>query len=601
VDLIQAAAAGSARGDAAKVGDYYAAFMDEAAIEAKGAAPLRPQLAAIEAIKNRTELSRALGGGVRADVDMLNSTDYYTDRIFGVWVAEDMDRPERYAPYLIQGGLGMPDREYYLGDTPRFRELRAKYQAHIAATMRLAGMSEPEARAKRVMDLETAIARAHWTQLQTGDVEKANNSWRRAEFAAKAPGIDWAAFFGAASLSDQEIIKVWQPSAVTGISALVASQPLQAWKDHLAFREIERSAPYLSKAFVDEWFAFNGTALSGTPQMSDRWKRGVTATNEALGEAVGRMYVERWFPPEAKREAETMVRNIIAAFDARIDRLDWMTPQTKARAHEKVRTLTVSVGHPDKWRDFSGLEVRRGDALGNAQRASLFAYRDDLAKLGRPVDRAEWHMLPQEVNALNAPLQNGIFFPAAILQPPFFDANADSAINYGAIGGVIGHEIVHSFDDTGALFSPSGKLENWWTPQDLAKFKEAGARLAAQYSTYKPFPDAAVNGEQTLGENIADLAGLASAYDAWKLSLNGKEAPVIDGLTGEQRFFLGWAQNWRAKFREPALRRALLTGVHAPGEYRSLTVRNLDPWYAAFQVQPGQTLHLPPEQRVKVW
>jgi putative endopeptidase len=313
------------------------------------------------------------------------------------------------------------------------------------------------------------------------------------------------------------------------------------------------------------------------------------------------MYVERWFPPEAKREAETMVRNIIAAFDARIDRLDWMTPQTKARAHEKVRTLTVSVGHPDKWRDFSGLEVRRGDALGNAQRASLFAYRDDLAKLGRPVDRAEWHMLPQEVNALNAPLQNGIFFPAAILQPPFFDANADSAINYGAIGGVIGHEIVHSFDDTGALFSPSGKLENWWTPQDLAKFKEAGARLAAQYSTYKPFPDAAVNGEQTLGENIADLAGLASAYDAWKLSLNGKEAPVIDGLTGEQRFFLGWAQNWRAKFREPALRRALLTGVHAPGEYRSLTVRNLDPWYAAFQVQPGQTLHLPPEQRVKVW
>ncbi|HEX8570156.1 MAG TPA: M13 family metallopeptidase [Caulobacteraceae bacterium] len=599
--LIEAAAAGGATGDARKVGDFYAAFLDEAAAEARGMAPIQAELEAIARIQDRAALSRHLGGLLRNDVDMLNATDYYTDRPFGLWVAEDMDRPERYAPYLIQGGLGMPDREYYLGDTPRFAELRTKYRAHIAEMLRLAGSPNSGPQADRAFALETAIARTHWTQLQTGDVEKGNNTWRRSDFPAKAPGIDWDAFFDAAGLGGQDVVKVWQPSAVTGMAALAASQPLQAWKDYLTFRAIERAAPFLTRAMVAEHFAFNGTALSGTPQQQERWKRGIGFTNAALGEPVGRMYVERWFPPEAKREAEAMVANIIKAFDQRIDRLDWMSPETKARAHRKVQTMTVAVGYPDQWRDYSGLEIRRDDPLGNAQRASLYDYRFDLQKLGRAVDRGEWHMLPQEVNALNAPLQNGIFFPAAILQPPFFDAAADPAINYGGVGGVIGHEIVHSFDDTGALFDETGRLANWWTPQDLARFKETGRRLAAQYSTYQPFPDVALNGEQTLGENIADVAGLSAAYDGWRLSLGGRPAPVLDGFTGDQRFFLGWAQVWRAKFREAQLRRALLTGVHSPGMYRALAVRNLDPWYAAFDVQPGQAQYLAPEQRVRIW
>lgn len=597
----QAKANAPAGSEARKIGDYYASFMDEAAIEAAGATPLEPELARIAAIKTRADLSRELGATLRADVDALNATDYATDRLFGLWVAEDMNDTSKYRPYLMQGGLGLPDRAYYLDQSDRFKDIRAKYVSHIARMLTLAGQNDGEAKAARILALETAIAKAHWTVEATGDVAKANNVWTRADLSSKAPGIDWPAWLAGAGLSDQETFGAWQPSAIAGISKLVAGQPVAVWKDYLAFHAIERGAPYLSKAFVDEHFAFNGAVLAGTPQQRERWKRGVDNTSTALGEAVGKIYVERYFTPEAKAQVQEMVKNILAAFDKRIDRLDWMTPETKAKAKAKLAVFRVGVGYPDKWRDYSGLTITAGDAYGNWDRSELFEYRRNIAKLKGPVDHDEWWMTPQTVNALNLPMQNMIVFPAAILEPTFFDPNADPAVNYGAIGGVIGHEVVHGFDDTGALFDVKGDLKNWWTDADMAQFKARGKALADQYSAYEPLPGLHLNGEQVLGENIADLAGLAVAYDAYRMSLDGKEPPMLDGFTADQRFYFGWAQNYRAKFREASLRRNVLSGVHSPGEYRALTVRNQDPWYPAFDVKPGQELYLAPDQRVKIW
>ncbi|MDP3749417.1 MAG: M13 family metallopeptidase [Phenylobacterium sp.] len=596
-----AKAPGAEGSEARMIGDYYASFMDQAAIEAAGLEPLKPELDRIAAIKTRADLSRELGAGLRADVDALNATDLQTDRLFGLWVAEDMNDTSMYRPYLMQGGLWMPDREYYLGDTPRFKDLRAGYQDHIAKMLTLAGYDDAPRRAARVLALETAIAKAHWTVDATSDVAKANTVWTRAELATRAPGLDWTAYLTAAGLADQPRFGAWQASAIAGLAKLVGDQPIAAWKDYLAFHAVERGAPLTGQALVDEHFAFNGTALSGTPQQRERWKRGVDNTSLALGEAVGKLYAERHFSPDAKAQVQDMVKNLLVAFDARVDRLDWMSPQTKARAKEKLANFKVGVGYPDKWRDYSGLRIVRGDAYGNWERGSLFEYRRNVAKLGKPVDRDEWFLLPQDVNALNMPMQNMIIFPAAILEPTFFDPNADAAVNYGAIGGVIGHEIVHGFDDIGALFDPRGNLKNWWTPADMAQFKARGAALARQYSTYEPLPGLHLNGEQVLGENIADLAGLATAYDAYHLSLKGAPAPVIDGFTADQRFYFGWAQNYRSKYREAALRRAVLTGVHSPGMYRAQTVRNQDPWYGAFDVKPGQGLYLAPADRVKIW
>ncbi|HEX5378871.1 MAG TPA: M13 family metallopeptidase [Phenylobacterium sp.] len=587
--------------EARKIGDVYASFVDEAAIEAKGAAPLKPELDRIAAIRTRKDLSRELGAQMRADVDVLNATSIHTERLFGLWVVEDLNDTTKYLPYILQGGLGMPDKEYYTSEGPKFEELRGQYKAHVAAMLKLAGFDDVDARAARVMALEMAIARTHWSVDDSSDVTKTNTRWAKAELARKAPGMNWAAFLDAAGLADQPRFGAWQASALAGEAKLVGSQPLQAWRDYLAFHAVERGAPYLSKAFVDENFAFNGKALSGTPQLAARWKRGVGVTNAALGEAVGKLYVAKYFPPEAKAEVQVMVKNILAAFDKRIDRLDWMTPQTKARAHEKLANFKVGVGYPDKWRDYSGLEIRPGDAYGNWERGELFEYRRNLAKLGQPVDRDEWYLTPQTVNALNTPLQNAISFPAAILGPPFFDPNADAAVNYGAIGGVIGHEVSHGFDNTGALFDAKGNLNNWWTPEDMAHFQASTDALARQYDAYKPLPDLNLKGQQTNGENIADLAGLATAYDAYHLSLNGAPAPVIDGFSGDQRVFLGWAQNYRSKYRDAALRRAILTDVHSPGPYRAATVRNLDAWYPAFDARPGQGLYLAPADRVRIW
>ena len=595
-----AANSADATGEDKLMGDYYAAYMDEAGIEQRGLAPLQPQLDGIAAIADKAALAKALGADIRADVDLLNATNFYTDRLFGLWVSVDLLQPERTAPYLVQGGLGMPDRDFYLGDG-RMADLRKQYQQYIGKVLQLAGVADAAGKAARILALETRIAQAHVSQEQTNDVTKGANAWTRADFNAKAPGMDWEAFLEAARLGGQQDFIVWQPGAVAGLSRLVATEPLDTWKDYMTFHALDRSAAYLPKAFADARFAFHGTALSGTPEQSERWKRAVEDANQSIGEAVGKRYVEKHFSPATKARADEMARNIIAAFGARIDALEWMSPQTRARAKAKVTGLTVSMGYPETWRDYSGLEIKRDDPLGNAQRAALFEYERNIAKLGKAPDRSEWSMLPQTVNAMNVPLENRLVFPAAILQPPFFDGAADDAVNYGAIGAVIGHEISHGFDNAGALFDETGRLHNWWTPQDLQKFNAAGDALAAQFSQYEPFPGAKVNGRLSLGENIADVAGLATAYDAYRLSLKGTQGETIEGFTPDQRFFLGFAQAWRSKSREQALRNSLLTDVHAPGQYRALTVRNLDAWYPAFDVQPGQKLYLAPEARVKVW
>jgi putative endopeptidase len=600
-EIIEGAAADSAAGgDTRKIGDAYQAFMDESAIAARGLAPIQPQLDAVAKIADARQLSTVLGEQLRADVDLLNSTNFYTDRLFGLWVSQHLDDPTRTAPYLVQGGLGLPDRDYYLkgGD---MAEMRGKYQAHVAKVLTLAGIADADAKAARIVALETAIARVHATQEQTNDIKAGANYWQRGEFATKAPGMDWDAFFTGANLSAQPDFVVWQPNAVAGISKLVAGQPLETWKQYLAFHALDRASPFLPKAFADENFAFYGTTLNGTPQQQDRWKRAINVVDGQLGEAVGKLYVDKYFTAETKARADAMVANLLAAFDHRIDALDWMSPQTKAQAKKKLAGMQVGMGYPSKWRDYSKLEIKRDDPLGNVQRAGLFEYQRNLAKLGKPVDRDEWYLLPQEVNALNVPLENRLIFPAAILGAPFFDPAADEAVNYGAIGTVIGHEITHSFDSAGALFDASGKLSNWWTPEDLKRFEAAGAALAAQYDAYAPFPDLHLNGKLTLGENIADVAGLATAYDAWKKSQEGKPAQDLEGFTPEQRFYLGFGQAWRAKAREQSLRNLILTNVHSPDQFRAQTVRNQDPWYDAFAVKPEQKLYLAPDKRVKVW
>ncbi|GAB3047709.1 M13 family metallopeptidase [Stenotrophomonas tumulicola] len=599
--ILEGAAGNSqADGEDKMIGDYYAGFMDEAGIEQRGLAPLQPQLQAIDALADKAALARALGSDVRADVDLLNATNFYTDRLFGLWVSVDLLQPSRTAPYLVQGGLGMPDRDFYLGDG-RMAELRRQYQDYIGNLLQMAGIADATAKAKRIVALETRIAQAHASQEETNDVAKGANPWTRDDFSAKAPGMDWAAFLEASGLGEQQDFIVWQPKAVAGLSRLVATEPLDAWKDYMTFHALDRAATYLPKKFADAHFAFHGTALSGTPQQSERWKRAVDDANHAVGEAIGKRYVEKHFDAKTKERADEMARNIIAAFSRRIDALEWMSPQTKAHAKAKVAGLTVGMGYPENWRDYSGLDIKRDDPLGNAQRAELFEYQRNLAKLGNAPDHGEWAMLPQTINAMNVPLENRLVFPAAILQPPFFDGAADDAVNYGAIGAVIGHEISHGFDNAGALFDETGKLHNWWTPQDLEKFNAAGDALAAQFSSYEPFPGAHVNGRLTLGENIADVAGLGTAYDAYQLSLQGKTPQVLEGFSADQRFFLGFAQAWRSKSREQALRNSLLTDVHAPGQFRALTVRNIDAWYPAFEVKQDQKLFLAPEKRVKVW
>ena len=602
VDLIQAAAQNAKpRSDAQKVGDYYASFMDESGIESKGLTPLQPMFAKIAAIGDRTALARYLGEGLRADIDVLNATHLYTDNLFGLWVSPSFQDPTRYSPFLLQGGLGMPDREYYLSDADAMKKARTAYLAYVTAILRLAGIADAEAKASRIMALETKIAQSHASRSDSGDIQKGNNLWARADFAAKAPGLDWNAYFAAAGLDKQKTFIVWQPGAVKGCSALVASESIDDWKDYLTFRVIDHYSNFLPKALSDEHFAFYETALQGTPEQRARWKRAVDATNDALGQVVGKLYVTKYFPASAKTQLEVIVANIKAAYRKRIDAVAWMSPKTKAEARRKLATLAVGIAYPDKWRDYSAFKVVRGDAVGNAERSEIFEYNYRRSLLGKPVDRKEWVMTPQTVDAVNLPILNALNFPAGILQPPFYDPAAPAAVNYGGIGAAIGHEISHSFDNTGAQFDAQGHLRNWWTDADLKQFKAAGEALAKQFDGYKPLPDLGVNGQQTLGENIADLAGLAASYDAYRASLHGKEAPAVDGLTGDQQFFLAYAQSWCVYRRPEALRQLLIKDGHAPAQYRALTVRNLNPWYAAFSIKETDKLYLAPKDRVRVW
>jgi endothelin-converting enzyme/putative endopeptidase len=584
-----------------KVADLYNSYMDEAAIEAKGLAPLRPHLEAITAIHDKRELARALGETLRADVDALNNGVYHTANLFGLWVAPGFNDSEHYTAYLMQGGLQLPDREYYLSDSDQMRKIRAQYQTHVTAMLKLAGFSDTDARAIRILELEHAIAQTHLSLADSEDIHKADNTWTQADFPAKAPGLDWGEYFRAAGISQQGSFMVWQPAAFTGESALVASTSLETWKDWLAFHLIEEYGGVLPKSLAEERFAFFGKVLNGTPQQRPRWQRGVFLVDGMLGDVVGQAYAQRYFSAEAKAQAEAMVANLIAAFHKRIEALSWMDPTTKAEAEAKLSTLYVGIGYGETWHDYSSFEVKPDDIFGNIWRGNLSDYQRQIARLGKPVDRKEWCMTPQTVNAVNLPLQNALNFPAAILQPPFYDPQAPAAANYGAIGTVIGHEISHTFDSEGATFDSKGRLRNWWTPADLKHFEAATAQLAAQYDTYKPFPDLAINGKQTLGENIADVAGIAAAYDGYKASLSGKTAPLQDGLSGDQQFFLAFGQNWGSQTREAALRQEVLTDGHAPGEYRAATVRNIDAWYAAFNVRAGEKLYLAPADRVRIW
>ncbi len=574
-----------------KAGDFYASFMDEAAVNAKGIKPVQPMLDAINAATDKPALASEMAKLQRQGVGDL----------FGVGVGQDDKQPTDYIVGFYQSGLGLPDRDYYLKDDAKLAEARTQYQAYLTTMLGMTGADNAQQRAAAVFTFEKALAQAHWTRIESRDADKTYNKWMPADFAAKAPGFPWSEYLPAAGVAGQSAYLVAQPTAVAGEAKVFAATPLPVLKDFMALKVMRANAPYLAQPIYDAYFKFYGTDLSGTPEQLPRWKRAVTTVNGGVGELVGQQYVAKYFPPEAKATADQLVKNIIAAMGARIDKLTWMAPQTKVRAHEKLASFMPKIGYPSKWRDYSALTIDRGDLVKNVAAANQFDYQYDLNKLGKPIDRTEWGMTPMTVNAYANPTMNEIVFPAAILQPPFFDPNADAAVNYGGIGVVIGHELSHHFDDQGRKFDKTGKLTDWWTPQDVSRFNALTEKLVKQYDAYQPIPGQHIQGGLTLGENMADLAGLAVSHDAYERSLNGNTAPVVDGMTGDQRFYLGYSQVWRVKYREPQLRSQLLSDPHSPGPYRTNEVRNIDAWYKAFDVKPGQALYLAPENRVRVW
>jgi predicted metalloendopeptidase len=572
-----------------KIGDYYASFMDEAAIEANGLTPVRAELERIAAAKSKKDIATLFG-----------APGYQST--FEIGLGPDLKNPDAYTVGIGQGGLGLPDRDYYLKDDPQLKTIRAKYVEYIAAMFDLAAIPDGKARAQKIMDFETAIAKVSWPIEQRRDVEKNYNPRTMAQVKAYAKGFDWQAFMDAAELGTRKDVIIGELTAVRDIAKLIGTTPLQTLKDYLTFHHLDAYAAYLPKKFDTTRFGFYGVTMRGQPKQRDRWKRGVDAVNGALGEQVAQVYVAKYFPPSSKAKMQVLVRNLLDALSQRIDQLAWMTPETKTRAHDKLATFVTKIGYPDKWKDYSALEVKRDDLLGNVRRAALWDWHRQLARLDKPVDRSEWQMLPQEINAYYNPQNNEIVFPAAILEPPFFDPNADDAVNYGAIGAVIGHEIGHGFDDQGRKFAPDGSFNDWWTKVDSDAFTKRAEKLVAQYSSYEVLPGLKVNGANTLGENIGDLGGLNMAYAAYHLALHGKEPPVLDGLTGDQRFFLSWAQVWRAKYRDGVMRELVMSDVHSPAYFRvNGTVRNMDAWYKAFNVQPDDKLYLPPDQRVSIW
>jgi len=588
-------------GNDALIANYYNAYLNTDAIDKAGIAPAKADLDAIARIADKKQLSAAIGASIRADTDPLNATNYQTQNLFGVFVSQGLATPGEQLPYLMQGGIGLPDAQYYISGDAKMADTRAKYRTYIATILKAANYADADAAAGRIMDLETKIAKAHEPREQSEDFANGAQVWTRAQLEQKAPGIDWASLLNAAQLGSVQKFDAYHFAAIPKLATLVGSEPLQNWKDWLTFHQLNQQANVLPKPFRDASFAFYGTALAGTPQQRPRDILALNATSNALQDAVGKAYVDKYFPASSKAEIQEMVENIKAAFAKRVQAIDWMAPSTKEEALKKVKNIVVGVGYPDTWRDYSGLQITADNAYANQKNAALAEYKHQISKIGKPLDRAEWWMPPQLVNAVNLPVQNALNFPAAILVKPFFDPNADAAFNYGGIGATIGHEISHSFDNGGALFDASGALRNWWTPADFKKFTAAGDALAKQFDAYEALPGLHVNGKLTLSENIADVAGLAAAYDAYRAAIGGKDLPVKDGLTGDQRFFLAYAQSWAVKSRPETLRQIVLTNGHAPEQFRALTVRNLDAWYPAFSVKPGQKLYLAPDKRVKIW
>lgn len=598
-ELIQGAAAQSRKGGAAqKVGDYYASFMDEASIETRGMKPLADEMSAIGAIADKTALSAYLGATLNTEVDGLTGNG---DHIFGAWVNQSFTDSQRYIFHLMQGGLGMPDRDAYLDQAPKAAGLRGQYRTHIAAMLKLAGVADSEAKAAKILALEVSIAQSHAPDSDAADVFKQNNPWKRTEFQAKAPGLDWAAYFKAAGVENESEFIVWQPSAVVGTSALVGSEDLEVWKDYLRVHLIDHYASVLPKAVAAEHFAFYGTVLAEAEKMPERSQDAIVATNAAVGQAVGQLYVARYFPPEAKAKAQAMAADLITAYRARIPNLTWMSAQTKEKALAKLSTFRIGLGYPDTWIDYSTLEIKRDDAFGNLRRAEAFNRELCLAKLKRPADPGEWRIDPQIVGAIIMFTPNTEVFSAGILQPPYFDPQGDAASNYGSAGAGMAHEISHSFDELGNIYDDQGRLGSWWTAEDTAKYHAAAAKLVAQMNSYCPLADVCVNGEKVQTESIADLTGLLIAHDAYLLSLKGKPDVVINGMTGEQRFFLAFAQRWRKVQSEDALRRQVKSDTHPPGEYRGDTVRNVEAWYKAYDVTPANKLYVKPEDRAVIW
>jgi putative endopeptidase len=573
-----------------RIGTAYTIYLDTAAIEAKGLSPIKPWMDKVKALG-----SKAGYPALVAEADRMGIAGP-----FRTGVGQDDKAPEIYVVGLGQSGLGLPDRDYYLKPDAKLAEAKAAYQAHIARMFTLAGESDAEARAAAIVAFETEIARVSWTRIDSRDADKTYNKMSVADLARTAPGYDFAAYLRANG-SPVDTLVVSQPSAITGIARLIAAAPIAVLKDQLLIRSLDGYADVLPARFDTERFAFYGTVLSGTPQQEERWKRAVKWTSGALSDEVSKVYVAQYFPPATKAAADTLVKNVIGAMNRRIDQLTWMAPETKVKAHAKLAAFTPKIGYPSRWRDLSGLTVNAGDAFGNKVRSAQFEHAYDVSHLGKPLQRWEWGMTPMTVNAYANFGMVEIVFPAAILQPPFFDPKADPAVNYGGIGAVIGHEMSHHFDDQGAKYDNKGRLAQWWTDADVKNFNALEDKLVAEYDAYEPLPGLHVQGKLTLGENSADLAGLSAAYDAYHASLGGRPAPVIDGMTGDQRFYLGWAQVWRRNYREAALRQRLLTDPHSPSEQRANIVRNMDAWYAAFKPAAGQKLFLAPDQRVRIW
>ncbi|MEX2187263.1 MAG: M13-type metalloendopeptidase [Pirellulales bacterium] len=591
-DIIESAAKDKSTAEAQQIADLFASFMDQDRADELGLEPIQPELDAIAAIEDKPGLLRSLAGLQRIGVPGL----------FGLYVGPDSKKSDENIAYLSQGGLGLPDESYYRD--AKYESLRASYVAHVEKMLALSKRANPKQTAAQIMAMETAIAKGHWDNVRNRDAEKTYNKLSRDELKALAKGLALDAWFEGIGGAKIEAIIVGQPSFMADLAATVDQFSVDDWKNYLAWRVIDARAPLLSEPLVMEHFDFFGKTMNGMPEIEPRWKRGVSLVERALGEAVGKVYVAKHFPPEAKERMKTLVDNLIEAYRVDIVALDWMSPETKTRALKKLSKFTPKIGYPDKWRDYSKLEIRGDDLVGNARRAAEFGLNYQLDKLGKPVNRTEWHMTPQTVNAYYNPEMNEIVFPAAILQPPFFDLAADDAVNYGGIGAVIGHEIGHGFDDQGSKYDGDGNLTDWWTKDDRKEFEKRTKMLMAQYNAYSPeqLPDQRVNGALTIGENIGDLGGLTIAHKAYMISLGGKESATIDGFTGTQRVFIGWAQVWRAKYRDAAMARMLATNPHSPPEIRcNGVIRNLTEFYDAFGVKEGDKLWLPAEKRVRIW